>query len=64
MAKIKVVQIAVSETESNETQYFLDDRGRVWYQEGHWDRPREMGIERIWVLDWRQLDLPDEPEES
>jgi hypothetical protein len=55
MAKVKIVQIAMTST----LKEYLDDKGRVWYRT--LDGEDSMGNTRY---KWEQLDLPDEPEEG
>lgn len=70
--KIKVIQISVGyDNEGNDLSEYLDDKGRVWYQSGHTEQyqytPPEGGKSQTrsrWVTEWKQLDLPDEPEEK
>lgn len=64
MSKIKVVQIAKGyDPDGSENTEYLDDQGRVWYATGHWHYPNENSSDgRVWVTDWKQLELPDEPE--
>ena len=63
MTKVKIVQIAYM-GEDNATEY-LDDKGRVWYETGHYEQINQSTSHRRYVNDgWKQLDLPDEPEEK
>lgn len=48
MAKIKIVQIAIG-TDDYPSEYLFDDKGRVWYRRAF------SGYE------WKQIDLPEEP---
>lgn len=68
MAKIKVVQIAItmsSGLDGSTDQYaeYLDDQGRVWYQEQKWTYPEgsTRREDRTLTTEWKQLELPDEP---
>jgi len=56
MSKIKVVQIAHADELGT---LYLDDAGRVWYRDikTYGERP---GVPET-VVQWQQLDLPDEP---
>jgi hypothetical protein len=59
MSKIKIIQIALA-TDSENGLYgeYLDDQGRVWYQHSERDDGNE------WITNWKQLELPDEPNEQ
>lgn len=61
--KIKVIQIAMGGGEDDAYAEYLDDKGRVWYQGGHWEEGtnphRTDG--RTWVTEWMQVELPEEP---
>jgi hypothetical protein len=64
MSKIKIVQIALTATcdvsgDRIETAEYLDDEGRVWYQDGHWEN-YDNETDHKWVVEWKQVELPDE----
>jgi folate-binding Fe-S cluster repair protein YgfZ len=52
--KIRVVQIAMN----GDFAQYLDDKGRVWEQFIVW----EDQLHTKYHYDWRQSDMPDEPE--
>jgi hypothetical protein len=56
MSKIKVVQIG---HDNDLGTIYLDDEGRVWYREikTYGERP----VVPETVIQWQQLELPDEP---
>lgn len=61
---IKVVQIALTSSDSDVYGEYLDDKGRVWYETGKWVYPKGPNAdERVWVSEWRLRGLPNEPEE-
>lgn len=60
MAKIKVVQVAISPDGS--TEYFIDDKGRVWYDGGYAEFDED--LKHVWVPGWRQVDLPEDPDDA
>lgn len=68
MTKIKIVQmtLAVASDSVNgfeERSEYLDDQGRVWYQDGHRETlPGD--TDPTWITEWKQLELPDEPTEN
>lgn len=73
MPKIKVIQIAIAVSNDSmggieERSEYLDDKGRVWYPNGHWEYPDKTRTaggsreNRKWVEEWKQIDLPDDPE--
>jgi hypothetical protein len=55
MAKVKIVQIAISSHEDYPNEY-LDDKGRIWFQK----YVRDTGVVPG-HYEWEQLKLPDEP---
>ena len=55
MAKVKIVQIALTDGEQGLYGEYLDDKGRIWYQHSQRDDGNE------WITEWRQVDLPEEP---
>ena len=62
MAKVKIVQIAYKGPD-DVTEY-VDDKGRVWYEAGHYEKEPGTALS-IYVSDgWKQLDMPDEPEDT
>lgn len=67
MAAIKVVQIALASAGSidgtEERAEYLDDQGRVWFQESKWVYPPGATDkkDRTLVTEWKQLELPEEP---
>lgn len=57
MTKIKIVQIvSIGDDFPN---YYLDDKGRVWFQEVK--KYGEYPAIPEYVTTWKQLGLPDEP---
>lgn len=62
MSKIKVVQI-VDHGDDYPVEY-LDDKGRVWQQEYVKEQiDPDFDVPFVAHYEWRQLDLPEEPEE-
>lgn len=68
MASIKVTQIAITTAvgmDGSVDQYaeYLDDQGRVWYQEQKWVYPEgsTKREDRKLETEWKRLELPDEP---
>lgn len=68
MSAIKVVQIAItmsSSLDGSTDQYaeYLDDKGRVWYQEQKWVYPEgsTRREDRKLETEWKQVELPEEP---
>lgn len=66
MAKIRVVQIAITlDPDNNEYAQYVDTAGRVWFREGKYVYPpgaSDRIKDRKWVTEWKQLELPEEPE--
>jgi hypothetical protein len=61
MSKIKVVQI-VDHGEEWPVEY-LDDKGRVWYQKYIKEQMNpQFSVPERAHYEWRQLELPEEPE--
>jgi len=65
--KIKVAQIC---SMGDEAPLFLDDKGRVWYDGEHMETYHEKSEyahpdnkKTRWITEWKQLELPDEPEQ-
>ena len=58
--KIRIVQLAITSVGNEEVAQYLDDKGRVWYEGGHWETLAGEA-DRTWIPKWYQLDLPDEP---
>lgn len=75
MIKVKIVQIALAMAGDNaggtdcQVEY-LDNKGRVWYIYGHYEETVitvDQGVApgpKEWVTEWKQLELPEEPEEG
>lgn len=61
MGKIKVVQVVISP--DNSTDYFIDDKGRVWYDGGHAETYIDETKHR-WIADWKQIELPEDPDDA
>lgn len=67
MAAIKVVQIALAMGKdidgAEERAEYLDDKGRVWYQESKLIYPAgsTSRADAHWESEWKQLELPEEP---
>lgn len=68
MAKIIVVQVAITTAvgmDGSVDQYaeYLDNEGRVWYQEQKWVYPEgsTRREDRKLETEWKQLDLPEDP---
>lgn len=61
MSKVKIVQIALSESEDTSRAEYLDDKGRVWYDGGRVVIDDAHPSTRRWQSEWKQLELPDEP---
>jgi len=63
MTKVKIVQVAVTSDDSSMDMYFLDDKGRVWYDGGHMEQDTNNNVTHSkWVTEWKQVDLPEQPE--
>lgn len=63
MAKIKVVQI-VNHGDEYSPDY-IDDKGRVWFQQYVKDQESpKFGGPIQGHYEWRQLSLPEEPEDN
>lgn len=65
MGKVKIVQIAYM-GDGGRTEY-LDDQGRVWFDNGHYEDVAEVTEKttkreytRTWVPQWMLVDLPNE----
>lgn len=61
MTKVNIVQIAVSANDTEIAERYLDDKGRVWYEVREYFKNGDGKSDYRWV--WKQVDLPDEPEE-
>lgn len=63
MSKIKIVQIVMAASQEEFDYQYLDDKGRVWLQDGHWemDSATSPGAGKHWVSEWKLLELPEEP---
>lgn len=68
MSKIKVVQIALCSYDGDTYGEYLDDQGRVWFLGGHQEKTEtdqpgavQSAAKYVWVPEWKQLELPDEP---
>lgn len=70
MPKVKIVQIAIavatdSVNGAEDRAEYLDDQGRVWYQVPIYEEiPPEVSSinKRFSHYEWKQVELPDEPE--
>ena len=65
MSKVKIVQIAIGGSSDEYDELFLDDKGRVWRDYGKNIKAgtNEHGDDYYeWRSDWKQVDLPEEPE--
>lgn len=56
MSKVKIVQISVTSNETDTYSEYLDDQGRVWYQIREYQEGNYKYV-------WKQLDLPEEPQD-
>lgn len=68
MTKIKVVQIAMAaSTDDTWDAQYVDDLGRVWYQDPVYNEKSTIdppGIAKVFShYEWKQLELPEEPRE-
>ncbi len=72
MAKVKIVHIAIalasdSVNGGEERALFLDDKGRIWYEQSVRDEDKceynESGTltKSVYKTVWQQMESPDEP---
>lgn len=66
MSKVHIVQIAkASDADGNIDTEYLDNYGRVWYDGGHLEKydVTATSHKSRWVTEWKQLEMPDDPDE-
>lgn len=64
MPKIKVVQIALGKEDGSLYGEYLDDKGRIWYQQALYNKAKDFRNKTFSHYEWKQLELPDEPEDE
>jgi hypothetical protein len=65
--KVKIVQVAIASGDDYSDLYYLDDKGRVWFDNGHSEKDGtdDEGKDYYkWVSNWEQIDLPEDPDEA